>query len=209
MPEAVTPRRELVCRMLRLFYDKGWVSGTGGGICATLDEPDRLLLAPTGVHKELVRPEDLFVVSIASGAVLDEPSGGLRPSECAPIFRAIVANRGAGSVVHSHGLPAVLAADLTNTEPHVVIERLEMLKGLPGVSNTDRHLVPVIANTEREPELTGEVERALADPRYAAARAILVRDHGVYIWGDDIWEAKKHTEVYHFLFEATVARARS
>ena len=26
--------------------------------------------------------------------------------------------------------------------------------------------------------------------------------------GADVWEAKRHTEVYHFLFEATVARRR-
>ncbi len=36
--------------------------------------------------------------------------------------------------------------------------------------------------------------------------AIVVADHGAYIWGDDVLEAKRHTEVYHFLFEATVAR---
>jgi ribulose-5-phosphate 4-epimerase/fuculose-1-phosphate aldolase len=37
---------------------------------------------------------------------------------------------------------------------------------------------------------------------------VLVRDHGAYIWGEDLWEAKRHAEVYHFLFEAVVARAR-
>ena len=38
---------------------------------------------------------------------------------------------------------------------------------------------------------------------------MLVRDHGAYIWGADIWEAKRHTEVYHFLFEAwSLARSR-
>jgi methylthioribulose-1-phosphate dehydratase len=201
-----TDRREVLCEMLRLFYGKGWVSGTGGGICATAG-PGELLLAPTGVHKERVRPDDLFVMSLADGSVLAPPtSHALKPSECAPIFRAIVNARGAGSVVHSHALAAVLAADLAIVD-HLVIERLEMLKGLPGVSNADQHLVPVIANTEREPELTGEVDRVLAEATYGSARAILVRDHGAYIWGDDVWEAKKHAEVYHFLFDATVARA--
>lgn len=200
------PERDLVCELLRLFYDKGWVSGTGGGICASVPG-GRILVAPTGVHKERVAPEDLFVVDVASGSVLESPPL-LRPSECAPIFRAIVSATGAGSVVHSHGLSAVLAADLA-TGDELLIERLEMLKGLPGVSNTDRHVVPVITNTEREPELTGAVEKALADSRFAAARAILVRDHGAYIWGSNVWEAKKHTEVYHFLFEAVVARSSS
>jgi ribulose-5-phosphate 4-epimerase/fuculose-1-phosphate aldolase len=33
-----------------------------------------------------------------------------------------------------------------------------------------------------------------------------VADHGAYIWGADVWETKRHAEVYHFLFEAILAR---
>jgi len=196
--------RELLCELLQLFYDRGWVSGTGGGICA-VDAPGRLLLAPTGVHKERVRPDDFFVVNPATGAVLEHPPDAtLRPSECGDIFRAIIAARGAGSVVHSHALSAVLACD--DAEDAIVIERLEMLKGIPGLANTDRHLVPVVDNTAREPELTADVERVLGDERFAQSHAIGVRDHGAYLWGADPWEAKKHAEVYHYLFEAVRAR---
>lgn len=201
----VSDQREFVCELLRLFYDKGWVSGTGGGICA-LESPGRLLLAPTGVHKERVRPDDLFLVDVDSGEVLEAASDpSLRPSECNDIFRAVIKARGAGSVVHSHALSAVLACDGA-VEGAITIERLEMLKGIPGLSNTDRHLVPVVENTPREPELTGDVERVLDDRRFATAHAIGVRDHGAYLWGTDAWEAKKITEVYHFLFEAVNAR---
>jgi methylthioribulose-1-phosphate dehydratase len=197
--------RELLCELLRLFYAKNWVSGTGGGICA-VESPGRLLLAPTGVHKERVTPDDLFVVDVSSGEVLEPPRDpSLRPSECGEIFRAIIGGRGAGSVVHSHALSAVLACDMSPDDA-LVIERLEMLKGIPGLSNTDRHLMPVIGNTPREPELTSEVERVLGEPRFEQTQAIGVRDHGAYLWGADIWEAKKHTEVYHFLFEALIAR---
>src|SRR5262249_2065704 len=97
-----------------------------------------------------------------------------------------------------------LAAD--RGADHLEVRDLEMLKGIPGVTNADVHLVPVIRNTPREPELVGQLEAALADPRFEAARAIIVRDHGASIWGADVLEAKRHPEVYHFLFEATVAR---
>jgi methylthioribulose-1-phosphate dehydratase len=116
--------------------------------------------------------------------------------------------RGAGSVVHSHALSAVLAGDLAAVDgsDHVAIRDLEMLKGIRGVGNRDTHLLPVIRNTPREAELTEQLARVLADPRFASSFAVVVADHGAYIWGDDIWEAKRHTEVYHFLFEAVVAR---
>jgi len=204
----VSDQRERLCDLLRRFYDNGWISGTGGGICA-LEAPGRLLLAPTSVHKELVRPEDFFVVDVESGRVLEAPPNErLRPSECGDIFRSVIKLRRAGSVVHSHALSAVLACDLTRDDA-LAISSLEMLKGLPGVTNTDTHLVPVVPNTPREPELVGSVDRLLSDERFGASYAIGVRDHGAYIWGADVWEAKKHAEVYHFLFEAVVARGGS
>jgi methylthioribulose-1-phosphate dehydratase len=197
--------RELLCELLQRFHANGWISGTGGGICA-LESTGRLLLAPTGVHKELVKPEDFFVVDVATGDVLEPPPDqSLRPSEFGDIFRTVIAKRGAGAVVHSHALSAVLSCDLADGD-ELLIEGLEMLKGIPGVTNTDKHLVPVVANTPRERDLTAAVSDVLDDDRFASAHAIGVRDHGAYIWGADVWDTKKHTEVYHFLFEATVAR---
>lgn len=202
--------RELVCELLRGFYRLGWVSGTGGGICG-LEAHDRLLLAPTGVHKERVLPRDLFVVDPVNGAVVERPEDPLlRPSECGSVFREVIAARGAGAVVHSHALSAVLAADTASGRRagRVVIAGFEMLKGIRGLTNADAHAVPVIANTAREPELVGDVAAALEDEAFGAAFAILVRDHGAYVWGEDVWEAKRHAEVYHWLFEAARARGR-
>jgi methylthioribulose-1-phosphate dehydratase len=201
--------RELLVELLRSFYDRGWVSGTGGGICGPADSGG-LLLAPTGVHKERVAPDDFFVVDPADGRVIrTPPTAGLRPSECNSIFCLTVRQRGARSVVHSHALPVVLAGDLAGTADHLVIRDLEMLKGVRGLDNRDVHLVPVVRNTPREPELVEQLEAVFADPRFERAFAVIVADHGAYIWGDDIWEAKRHAEVYHFLFEAAVARGRT
>lgn len=198
--------RQLLTELLRNFYARNWVSGTGGGICGPADGGG-LLLAPTGVHKERVSVDDFFTVDPADGRVLSAPADEtLRPSECNSIFCLAARERGARSVVHSHALSAVLVADLAGDGDHVAIGDLEMLKGIRGVGNRDVHLLPVIRNTPRESELVEQISGVLADPRFEQAFAIVVADHGAYIWGDDVMEAKRHTEVYHFLFEATVAR---
>jgi methylthioribulose-1-phosphate dehydratase len=200
--------RRLLVELLRSFYAKGWVSGTGGGICGPA-EGGGLLLAPTGVHKELVEVDDFFVVDTADGHVVQPAANPeLRPSECNAIFCLAARERGATSVVHSHGLGAVLAGDLAGQQDHVAIRDLEMLKGIPGVTNRDTHLVPVVRNTPREPELVEDLARVLDDPRFASSYAVIVRDHGAYIWGEDVMAAKRNAEVYHFLFEASVARQR-
>jgi ribulose-5-phosphate 4-epimerase/fuculose-1-phosphate aldolase len=156
-----------------------------------------------------VQPPDFFVIDVRDGSVVRPAADpALRPSECNSIFRAAIRERDAGAVMHSHALSAVLIADLAPRGTDLVaVRELEMLKGIRDVTNRDVHPIPVIANTPREFELTDQVEAALKDERFAAAHAILVRDHGAYIWGSDPWETKRHAEVYHFLFEATVARS--
>ena len=208
MSEKEQVTRALLVELLGVFYAKGWVSGTGGGICGPADGGG-LLLAPTGVHKERVRPDEFFTVDPSDGRVVHTPADEtLRPSECNAIFSLTARERAARSVVHSHALSAVLFADtaLAADADHVAIRDLEMLKGIRGVGNRDVHLLPVIRNTQHESELTEQLSRVLGDPRFQGAFAVLVADHGAYIWGDDVWEAKRHTEVYHFLFEAVVAR---
>lgn len=198
--------RDLLVELLGVFYAKGWVSGTGGGICGPADGGG-LLLAPTGVHKERIKPDEFFTVDPADGRVLRAPAdASLRPSECNAIFSLTARERGARSVAHSHALSAVLIGDLADGADHVEIRDLEMLKGIRGVGNRDVHRLPVIRNTPRESELVEQLTRVMGDPRFASSFAVVVADHGAYIWGDDVWEAKRHTEVYHFLFEAVVAR---
>jgi methylthioribulose-1-phosphate dehydratase len=208
MSDAERATRQLLVELLGGFYAKGWVSGTGGGICGPADGGG-LLLAPTGVHKERVQPDDFFTVDPADGRVQRSPADpDLRPSECNQIFCLAARERGARSVVHSHALSVVLAGDLAAATgaDHLAIRDLEMLKGIRGVANRDVHLVPIVRNTPREAELVEQLETVLADPRFAGTFAVVVADHGAYIWGDDVWEAKRHTEAYHFLFEATVGR---
>jgi len=205
---SIKSQGELLCRLLRLFYAKDWVSGTGGGICAATGSKT-VLMAPTGVHKEEVKPSDLFTVDRSNGAVVRPPKNrALTVSECNPIFCAIMNHRGAGSVMHSHALSSVLAADLAGKHDTLIIEGLEMLKGVRGVSNQSKHAVPVIQNTPRERELLDQIRFVLEAPAYSESFCILVRNHGAYIWGEDLWEAKRHAEIYHFLFEAVVERSQ-
>jgi len=80
--------------------------------------------------------------------------------------------------------------------------QLEMLKGIKGHGYYDTLVVPIIENTARESELTFALREAMA--AFPQTRAVLVRRHGVYIWGDSWAEAKTQAECYHWLFKAAV-----
>jgi len=66
--------------------------------------------------------------------------------------------------------------------------------------------VPLLRSTARERELTAALRQAMA--AYPVTCAVLVRRHGVYIWGESWQQAKTQAECYHYLFAAAVqARA--
>lgn len=84
--------KSLISEMCRIFYNQGWVSGTGGGM--SIKVADRIIMAPSGVQKERMVPEDMFVLD-ATGAVLETPRARPAPykppklSECSPLFIAV------------------------------------------------------------------------------------------------------------------------
>jgi methylthioribulose-1-phosphate dehydratase len=194
--------RPLICELARSFYDLGWVSGTGGGIC--IREGERVFVAPSGVQKERMRPEDMFVIAL-DGSVIERPQNEtLRPSECSALFLKAIQLRGAGAVIHTHSTHAVMATLLFGTE--FSVSHLEMIKGIEGMQYHDRLVVPIIENTARECDLADALEAAIV--AYPATQAVLVRRHGVYVWGADWVRAKTQAECYDYLFRAAVEMRR-
>lgn len=188
---SVDEAKELVAELCRAFYSLGWVSGTGGGVSLRA-AGDRIVMAPSGVQKERMHASDMFVLD-GAGAVVASPSGASKLSECAPLFMAAYELRGAGAVLHSHALEVVLATLLDESSSVVSLTQLEMLKGLKGFGYYDTLDIPVVENTARESELTGELREAMA--AYPRSPAVLVRRHGVYVWGDTWASAKTQAEV--------------
>lgn len=194
--------RTLICDLARAFYDLGWVTGTGGGIC--IRTGDRVVIAPSGVQKERMLPGQMFTMAL-DGTVLTRPDDPeLRPSECTSLFLKAITLRGAGSVIHTHSLHAVMATLLFEAE--FSISHMEMIKGIQGLGYHDRLVVPIIENTARECDLADALEEAIL--AYPASHAVLVRRHGVYVWGADWVQAKTHAECYDYLFRAAVEMRR-
>ncbi len=192
----------LICDLARSFYALGWVSGTGGGIC--IRDGEHVLVAPSGVQKERMQPDHIFTIAL-DGAVVDRPADAtLRPSECSSLFLKAINLRSAGAVIHSHSMYAMAATLLFEKE--FSISHLEMIKGIHGMNYGDTLVVPIIENTARECDLADALEDAIL--RYPSTFAVLVRRHGVYVWGADWIRAKTHAECYEYLFRAAVEMRR-
>ncbi|KAI8909336.1 MTRu-1-P dehydratase [Powellomyces hirtus] len=188
----------LIPELCRLFWTLGWVTGTGGGI--TIKSDSGIYIAPSGVQKERMEPTHLYVLSPLPphNQVLRSPPPSLRltPSQCTPLFMAAYTQRSAGACIHTHSQNAVMAT-LLYPGKEFVITHQEMIKGIRKGSSAeafrffDRLVVPIVENTAQEEDLRDRLSKAIED--YPDTNAVLVRRHGVYVWGQT-WQKGRGDE---------------
>ena len=181
----------------RHCYERGWALGTSGNFSAVVRaDPLTLAITTSGVDKGLLEPGHIIEID-ARGRVV---GGAGAPSAEAALHLAIVRSRGAGAVLHTHSTWSTILSD-EGADGALVIEGYEMLKGLDGVRTHEHHeRLPVIPNTQDWGAAVPQVEAVLR--QYPAAHGFLIRRHGLYTWGRDLAEAKRHVEILEFLFEA-------
>ncbi|XP_011402463.1 PREDICTED: methylthioribulose-1-phosphate dehydratase-like [Amphimedon queenslandica] len=197
--------RVLIPELCKQFYSLGWVTGTGGGI--SIKYKGSIYVAPSGVQKERIQSNDLFIVN-EDGEIMETPSRAeLKPSQCTPLFMACYKMRNTGAVIHTHSKSAVMATLLSDSN-EFKIKNMEMIKGIKkgdtgiNYNNDDMLIVPIIENTRQENELTDRLVTALTS--YPDTNAVLVRRHGVYVWGESWEKAKTMCECYDYLFDIAV-----
>jgi methylthioribulose 1-phosphate dehydratase/enolase-phosphatase E1 len=201
----VEDAKHLIAELCKSLYTQGHVSGTGGGI--SIKVGDFIVMAPSGVQKERMVADDMFVLD-AQGEILHTPEARPPPykppklSECSPLFMSAYELRNAGAVLHGHSMNAMLATLLNPDADEFKITHIEMIKGIAGHGFYSNMVVPIIENTARECELTDRLREAIQ--KYPMSNAVLVRRHGVYVWGDNWIHAKTQFECYEYLFEAAV-----
>jgi len=179
------------------FHGRGWVLGTSGNFSAVVSrEPLRLAITSSSVDKGELTADHILQID-GAGNVLE---GSGRPSAETLLHLAVVRLRQAGAVLHTHSVWSNILSDAFSADGGLSIEGYEMLKGLEGVSTHEhREWLPIIENSQDMTGLAVSVEAALS--QHPSAHGFLLRRHGLYTWGKDIAEAKRHVEILEFLLE--------
>ena len=181
------------------FYARGWALGTSGNFSAAVNrDPLRLAMSPSGVDKGQLGAEQILMIDEGSNILSDHPG---KPSDESPLHIRVVMERGAGAVLHTHSIWSTILSDVYAAEGGLTIEGYEMLKGLEGIKTHEhRAWLPVIENSQDMTALSENVSELLKDN--GDAHGFLLRRHGLYTWGKDLAQAKRHVEILEFLLEA-------
>lgn len=181
----------------RTFYEKNWVLGTSGNFSAVISrDPFILLITISGAHKGELSSKDFLCLNAEDRVI----AGSGKPSAETSIHQAIIQERGAGAILHTHSVWSTLLSDLYGSAGGFAIEGYEMLKGLAGVhSHQHCEWLSILANSQNYAALSAEVVRLLRDR--PNIHGILLQGHGLYTWGAQIQEARRHIEILEFLME--------
>jgi len=183
-----------------MLWQRGWSVGTSSNYSVVARrEPLQLVVTASGKDKGHLERHDFVLINDQGQPVFD---GQPKSSAETMLHVVLAADPEVGAILHTHSVWSTLLSDYYFDQGHLLIEGYEMLKGLAGITTHETsHRVTIFENTQDIPALAAEVQSRLDDPVEPLRHGFLIRNHGLYAWGRDLAEARRHIEIFEFLFE--------
>jgi L-ribulose-5-phosphate 4-epimerase len=194
--------RDVVFRANRRLWESGLVHGTFGNVSGIDYAAGLFVIKPSGVDYAELAPAHMVPVSLETGAVVDS---ALRPSSDTPTHLELYRAFRCGGIVHTHSESATALA-----QARVPLRCM-------GTTHADhfRGDVPV-TRPLREAEVARDYERntglVIVETFQTGARspdevtAVLVANHGPFVWGADPFEAVERAEILELLARMDIAQ---
>ena len=184
----------------REFYTCGWSLATSSNYSVVVNrEPLRLLLTGSGFDKGRLTPNQ-FVIVDGDGKRLDDSQP--KPSAETRLHTVLAKTVGAGSVLHTHSIWATVLSERHASAGVLELAGYEMIKAFAGITTHENRVrIAIVPNTQDIDALASRLEVRLQAGDPDLRHGFLMAGHGLYTWGKDIPEARRHIEACEFLFE--------
>lgn len=172
---------------------QGLTPATSSNFSMRLDERHAAITV-SGRDKGKLTAADIMVVDLEGRPVATDQ----RPSAETVLHTQLYARLPeVGCVLHTHSLAQTVASRLYSGTGHVRFEDYELIKAISGHATHEAILdLPVLANSQRIPTLAAQVDVLLDN---GPLWGYLIDGHGMYAWGRDMAEARRHLDAFEFL----------
>lgn len=171
----------------------GWTPATSSNFSLRLDQRHAAITV-SGRDKGRLVEDDIMVVDFEGRPVATTHRPSAETLLHTQLYRRFPE---IGCVLHTHSPVQTIASRLFAGAGHVRLEGYELLKAFHGNSTHEMAIdVPVFANTQDMNVLAAQVD-ALLD--HQCMWGYLIDGHGLYAWGRDMAEARRHLEAFEFL----------
>ncbi len=172
--------KEQVLQANLMLVEHKLVTFTWGNVSGIDRERGLVVIKPSGVEYSAMRANDMVVVSLEDGAVVE---GALKPSSDTPTHLVLYrAYDGIGGVVHTHSRWATVYAQAGRGIPPLGTTHGDYFYGeIP----CTRRMTPQEIAGEYERETGNVIVETFAGKNAADIPAVLVHSHGPFTWGTD------------------------
>lgn len=184
--------RELI-DCITWLAEKGWTPATSSNFSQRLDDRHAAITV-SGRDKGALSEADIMVVDFNGQPVATQ----MRPSAETLLHTQLYKRfPDVGCVLHTHSPVQTIASRLYARDGKIHLEGYELLKAFHGNHTHEMAIdVPVFANTQDMTVLAKQVDDLLdRQPLWG----YLIDGHGLYAWGRDVAEARRHLEAFEFL----------
>ena len=171
----------------------GWTPATSSNFSRRLDERHAAITV-SGRDKGRLVEDDIMVVDFEGRAVGSDH----RPSAETLLHTQLYRHSPEiGCVLHTHSKVQTIASRLFAADGAVRLEGYELLKAFHGNDTHEAAIdLPVLPNSQDMPALAARVDALLETQ---CLWGYLIDGHGIYAWGRDMAEARRHLEAFEFL----------
>ncbi|MBM7693122.1 methylthioribulose-1-phosphate dehydratase [Peribacillus deserti] len=171
---------------------RDWFMGTSGNLSIRVSS-NRFLVTASGKDKRKRTSEDFLLVD-ENGQAAEETH--LKPSAETLLHTAVYNRTSAGCILHVHTAENNVISELYGGRGEIIFKGQEIIKAF-GKWEEDAELrMPIIYNHAHIPTLADEFSAHIE----GNSGAVLIRNHGITVWGTSGFEAKKLLEASEFLF---------
>lgn len=194
------PQLQALLATCHWMGEKGWCPATGGNMSLRLND-EQCLVSESGKDKGSLNEQDFLLVEIATNHV---PSGRTPSAETGLHTLIYRLSPQVSTILHTHSVNATVLSRVEKSGV-LVLQGYEMQKSLSGQqSHLSSVAIPIFDNDQDIAALAGRVA-AYAETA-PLQYGFLVRGHGLYCWGEQVAEARRHLEGLEFLFQCELQR---
>lgn len=178
----------------------GMTPATSSNFSARLDG-NRCVITVSGRDKGRLTPDDFMEVDMDGKPVEPDRISSAETLLHTQIYRL---RPDAGAVLHTHSLAQTLLSMRQVRDGHIELAGYELLKAFHGIKTHDTAVrLPVVPNSQDMPALCDAIEPAFATEPFWG---YLIAGHGLYAWGRDLAEARRHLDAFEFLLTAEMTK---
>jgi methylthioribulose-1-phosphate dehydratase len=187
-------RADAIADAARELALHGWTPATSSNFSMRVDD-DHAAITISGRDKGKLARNDIMLVDMQGKAVGTQA----RPSAETELHTQVYRHWSDVNVVlHTHSRTQSVASRLFAKDGVIKLEGWELQKAIRGHTTHESVLdIPVFPNTQHMPELVAQVDAWIDAGK--PLHAYLINGHGIYTWGRDMAEARRHLEALEFL----------